>query len=62
MPQSQHTQPDTRKPGQPDPPPAIVISGVDEPEPGEHNLSPTEEAAERMKLQHGREDPEDEDG
>ena len=42
--------------------PQIVISGVDEPEPGEHNLTPTEEAAERMKLQKERDDPEDEDG
>ena len=42
--------------------PQIIISGVDEPEPGEHNLTPTEEAAERLKLQREREDPEDEDG
>ena len=51
--------PDERQPQEG---PAIVISGVDEPEPGAHNLSPTEEAAERLKLQRERDDPEDEDG
>ncbi|MFC4455512.1 hypothetical protein [Deinococcus sonorensis] len=43
----------------------IVISGLDEPEPGRdvvQNVSPTDDAAERHKLQHPRHDPEDEDG